>query len=109
MEILSVINAIEYIKQHYPIITDISIVSDSQYVIGLVERERKFITQQYKTKAGKEIRNIDLVKHLLKLNTDLSLQFIKIKAHQKQSSEPNYNIEADKLCRKLVREAISTC
>lgn len=107
MEILAVINSIKYIQQHYKCITKIKIVSDSQYVIGLISRQSKFITNDYTTKAGKDIRNVDLVKELLNLLATIDVQFVKIKAHQKATEIVNYNIEVDMLSRQLVREAVN--
>jgi ribonuclease HI len=106
MEILAVINAIKYIKQHYKMITDAKIVSDSQYVIGLISRQSKFEASDFTTKAGNEIRNVDLVKELLHLVSIVNVEFVKIKAHQKATEVVNYNIEVDKLSRQLVREAV---
>lgn len=104
MELLAVINSIKHVTQNFPTIKDIKIVSDSQYVIGLIDRKFKFIKSNYKTKAGIDIRNVDLVKELLALLTFVSVAFVKIKAHQKLNSIINYNIEVDKLSRQLVRE-----
>lgn len=104
MELLAVINSIKHVTQNFPTIKDIKIVSDSQYVIGLIDRKFKFIKSNYKTKAGIDIRNVDLVKELLALLTFVSVAFVKIKAHQKPNSIINYNIEVDKLSRQLVRE-----
>ncbi len=106
MEILAVINAIKYIKQHYKMITDAKIVSDSQYVIGLISRQSKFEASDFTTKAGNEIRNVDLVKELLHLVSIVNVEVVKIKAHQKATEVVNYNIEVDKLSRQLVREAV---
>ena len=36
----------------------------------------------------------------------MAVTFKKIKAHQKETDEPNYNIEADKLSREIMREEI---
>lgn len=107
MEILAVINAVEYIQDKYPLIKEIRLVSDSQYVIGLMDRQSKFIKSNFKTKAGNDIRNVDLVKVLLVLANSISIQFVKIKAHQKETEIINYNLEVDKICRKLVREAVN--
>jgi ribonuclease HI len=107
MEILAVINSIKYILQNFSSIKEIKIVSDSQYVIGLVDRKYKFIKSDYKTKAGIDIRNIDLVKELLTLLTFITVEFVKIKAHQKPNETVNYNIEVDKLSRQIVREAVN--
>jgi ribonuclease HI len=106
MEILAVINSIKYVKQHFDYLTDMKIVSDSQYVIGLIGRQSKFTASDFTTKAGKDIRNVDLVKELLDLVATINVQFVKIKAHQKPTNAINYNIEVDKLSRQLVRDAV---
>lgn len=106
MEILAVIHALEYVVQLNKRSSSINIISDSQYVIGLVDRQAKFQKSNFKTKAGLDIRNVDLVKRILKLINELSVNFIKIKAHQKATEIVNYNIEVDKLCRQIVREKV---
>lgn len=106
MEILSVINSIKYVQLNFPSVQYLKIVSDSQYVIGLIGRESKFKASHFTTKSGKDIRNIDLVKELLMLVSSISVEFLKIKAHQKATDVINYNIEVDKLSRQLVREAV---
>lgn len=106
MEILAVINSLKYVQQHFNQIGDVKILSDSQYVIGLIGRQAKFIISDFSTKAGKDIRNVDLVKELLILVSTLNVQFVKIKAHQKPTDTVNYNIEVDKLSRQIVREAV---
>ena len=107
MELLAVIRAVEYIQKNYNTVRQIQIVSDSQYVIGLIGRQDKFFKTDFKTNAGNDIRNLDLVKSLLELCNRFSIQFVKIKAHQKETANVNYNIEVDKICRKLVREAVN--
>lgn len=106
MEILAVINSIKHIREYHKIITDIKVVSDSQYVIGLIGRQSKFVASDFTTKAGNDIRNVDLVKELLNLLTQFNVEFVKIKAHQKATEIINYNIEVDKLSRQLVRESV---
>jgi ribonuclease HI len=107
MEIMAVISSITHIIQNHKTINELKIVSDSQYVIGLISREAKFKLSDFKTKAGTDIRNIDLVKALLKLVSQMNITFVKIKAHQKPTDVVNYNIEVDKLCRQLLRESIN--
>jgi ribonuclease HI len=107
MEILAVIYAVEYIQNNHSLIKEIRLISDSQYVIGLMDRQSKFIKSNFKTKAGNDIRNMDLVKVLLDLANKMAIQFVKIKAHQKETEIANFNIEVDKICRKLVREAVN--
>ena len=106
MELLAVISAIEYVQQHYKTSTNIQLNSDSQYVIGLIARAEKLVAKNYHTKKGNEIANEDLVKKWLYLNTIFAIECIKIKAHQQLSETTKYNIEADKLSRKLVRDEI---
>lgn len=106
MEILAVIHALEYVAQLNQRSNSINIISDSQYVIGLVDRQTKFQKSNFKTKSGLDIRNVDLVKRILKLINSLPVNFIKIKAHQKATKIVNYNIEVDKLCRQIVREKV---
>jgi len=106
MEILAVSNSIKHVIQHFPQVKEIKIISDSQYVIGLIGREKKFIASNYKTKAGADIRNVDLVKELLALLKTINVEFTKIKAHQKPSEATKYNIEVDKLCREIVRKLV---
>ncbi|MES2760613.1 MAG: ribonuclease H [Bacteroidota bacterium] len=108
MEILAVINAIKHVLQDQKNVTEIKIVSDSQYVIGLISRQVKFESSGFKTKAGDAIRNVDLVKELLDLVTKVKVQFVKIKAHQKPTDDVNYNIVVDKLARQIVRDAVKT-
>ena len=107
MEIVAVINAIKYIIQNHKHINELKIVSDSQYVIGLINRQTKFTLSDYKTKSGNDIRNVDLVKELLQLLLAIKVRFEKIKAHQKASDNVNYNIVVDKLCRQIVREQVN--
>ncbi len=105
MEILAVIKALEFVLEkinHSNL--KITVVSDSQYVVGLLHRRPKFILSDYKTKAGNDIRNKDLVLSLFNFTDNLNIDFVKIKAHQKPTGVINYNNEVDKLCRSLVRK-----
>jgi ribonuclease HI len=106
MELLAVISALHFILKNYVEIKLVKIISDSQYVIGVMRRKEKLIATDFKTKAQNEVRNTDLVKELLRLSDIFKIEFEKIKAHQKQTDITNYNIEVDKLCRNKVREAV---
>jgi ribonuclease HI len=106
MELLAVISALHFILKNYVEIKLVKIISDSQYVIGLMRRKEKLTATDFKTKAQNEVRNTDLVKELLRLSDIFKIEFEKIKAHQKQTDITNYNIEVDKLCRNKVREAV---
>jgi ribonuclease HI len=101
MELLAVIKSIEYIKKNHSGISSVTVVSDSQYVVGLNARKEKLLKQNFNSKSRKEMTNADLVKEFFAFG-DMA-KFIKIKAHQKKTTEINYNIEADLLVRKLMR------
>ncbi len=103
MEILAVIKALDYVVSNFEHSNEIKIVSDSQYVVGLLDRQTKFISSNYKTKAGNDIRNKDLVLQLFNHTDVMKIKFVKIKAHQKPTDVVNYNNEVDKICRSLVR------
>src|SRR3990170_8086568 len=105
MELTGVIKAIEYIKSNHPDITMIKLFSDSQYVVGLPDREENLSEAGFSTKKGSGMQNADLVKKLFEQLSALPVDFTKVKAHQKQGVTFNYNIEADKLSRKMVRAA----
>lgn len=108
MELTAVIKAMEYVRRKHQSVHVINIISDSQYVIGLTGRKEKLSAKEFTTKKGMEIRNIDLVKELLNYEDCITVNFIKTKAHQKKHETANYNIEADKLCRRIVREKTKT-
>ena len=107
MELTAVIKAFEYIKKEYENINKIELFSDSQYVVRLPEREKRFIENNYLTKKNKAIQNVDLVKTLLSQLKMLDVDLIKVKAHQKKTEKKNYNIDVDKLSRKIVRKYVS--
>lgn len=106
MELTAVIKTFEYIQQSTTKMPVIKVVTDSQYVTGLQARSGKFSTQNFITKKGTPISNADLVMKLLALTNALPVEFVKIKAHQKNTAVINYNIEADKLSRNIVRLAV---
>ncbi|MGZ8510532.1 MAG: ribonuclease H family protein [Chitinophagaceae bacterium] len=105
MELSAVIKGLDYARHYCPCVKKIKVFSDSQYVIGLPGRRIKLAASGFHTKKGSEIQNADLVKELLELFSILPVDLIKVKAHQKKTGIVNYNIEADKLCRKMVRDA----
>lgn len=106
MELTAVIKAIEYVLANYPGIATISILSDSQYVTNLPARQEKLAALDFNTKKGNELQNADLVKILFSYLPSLAIEFVKIKAHQKLNGVSDYNVEADKLSRKLVRDMV---
>jgi ribonuclease HI len=106
MEITAVIKGLMYVKEKWAAIRTITIFSDSQYVIGLPNRKEKLAASGFITKKGISIPNSDLVIELLEQLNFFTVQWVKIKAHQKTGNGYNYNREADQLSRRIVREAV---
>lgn len=106
MELSAVIEGITYAHNNFKGIEYLHIYSDSQYVTGLMERQDKLSNANFITSKGTSIRNADLVKQLYILAAQVKFIFTKVKAHQKQGDAVNYNINADKLARKLLREEL---
>ena len=106
MELLGVIKAIEYIIKNHQKSSNIQLITDSQYVIGIPERAQKLSANDFITKKGNALHNADLIKTLMKLLIELPVSFNKIKAHQKEGDAINFNIVADKISRSIVRDLV---
>jgi len=106
MELLAVINAIEHIDSIGFNKEILNIFSDSQYVINLNSRKEKLQAKSFITNKGTPIQNLDLIQTLLKQIATHSINFVKVKAHQKPDGFENFNREVDMIVRKLVRENI---
>jgi len=103
MELLAVIKAIEHIDSLKLGQELIMIYSDSQYVVNLVTRKEKLKSKNYITNKGTPIQNVDLVKVLIGYINSHNLEFVKVKAHQKNGDK--INREVDILARQLVRQS----
>lgn len=106
MELMAVIKAIQYVKEHHGNISTIRIYTDSQYVTGLPERKEKIELTGFITGKGNTLQNADLVKTFFETLSTLPVEFVKVKAHQKKTDIVNHNREADMLSRKLLRNAV---
>jgi ribonuclease HI len=108
MELVAVLNALEYIKDKGLQKNHITIYTDSQYVAGFSHRKEQLKRRKFLTKKGTSIRNPDLVQKLIEdLDGSERLEFIEIPSHGKKLTGPNYNREVDVLSRKEVRNKIS--
>ena len=105
MELLAVINAIEYVYGHYSAQTELHVFSDSQYVTDLPGRKEKLQATGFLVKKRTPIQHAELVKKLLLLLVQFPVSLTKIPSHQKNNGS-DYNREADILSRQLVRSAI---
>ncbi len=102
MELTAAIEAIVYVIKNYAF-ERITIVSDSQYLIGLPIRLPNLIKNNYKSNGGNNLPNVDLLKRLVVLFNNCVCTFVKVKAHAKKTQSGNYNREVDQLARQLVR------
>jgi ribonuclease HI len=105
MELIAVLKSMEFINEFH-VGASISIITDSQYVTGLIPREARLTTQNFITKGGKKIANEELIIRFYRLIKLLHVSFIKVKAHQQNADVPYGNHEADVLSRSLVRQAV---
>ena len=108
MELMAVIKSIEHVSKELNYHKEIVIYTDSQYVERIPQRTEKLIKQDFETKSGKDIQNADLVKILVNLLKTNTIEFVKVKAHQKNSEDLNYNREVDKLVRKMVLRKVDS-
>lgn len=105
MELTAVIESLKYVLTT-PHRNNVSIYSDSQFVLNLLERKDKLLKNNFITSTGKALRNSDLITDFYNLITQFDITFIKIKAHQKKTEIENLNREVDKRSRKLVRDYV---
>ena len=102
MEMQAVIQAIKFVDTNYSTNIPIIINSDSQYVVNLVDRKEKLKKNEFITKKGNPVKNLDLVITLIDQIDTHEITFNKIKAHVKDGDIKNR--EVDLLVRKLMRE-----
>ena len=105
MELIAVLKSMEFRKELHPA-ASISVITDSQYVTGLMSRKHELTAKNFMTKGGKKIANEDLLIRFYELLNLLDISFIKVKAHQQNADVPYGNREADLLSRSLVRQAV---
>jgi len=102
MEMQAVIQAIKFVDTNYSTNIPIIINSDSQYVVNLVDRKEKLKKNEFMTRKGNPVKNLDLVSTLIDQIETHEITFNKIKAHVKDGDIKNR--EVDLLVRKLMRE-----
>ena len=102
MEMQAVIQAIKFVDTNYSTNIPIIINSDSQYVVNLVDRKEKLKKNEFFTRKGNPVKNLDLVTTLIDQIETHEITFNKIKAHVKDGDTKNR--EVDLLVRKLMRE-----
>jgi ribonuclease HI len=110
MELLAVINAIEFADEKFKN-ASLVVYTDSQYVERIPERKEKLKKNNFLTKKGTPLQNYDLVQQLICQIESHTIEFVKVKAHQRPeagslNAQINYNSEVDILARQIVRDAV---
>jgi len=105
MELTAVIKAFEYLTQINVLEPSIRVFTDSQYVVDIPRRSAGLIAKSFLTKSGQPVHNADLLQELISFIEKLKPIFVKLKAHQREVSSTNQ--EVDRLSRKLVRERVN--
>ncbi len=103
MELTAAIKALDYILVNKIKFSSLNLYSDSQYLVNIPERKSRLLSNDFITKKGKKIQNYDLVEMLLNQIQHYQVNFLKVKAHQKQGIEKNYNRVVDKIVRADLR------
>lgn len=106
MELTAAIKAIEHLQKLELQQADITIFTDSQYLVNLPQRRNKLIFSGMTTKSKPPIRNAALIRQIFEHLDAISIRFIKVKAHEKSGENANYNREVDKISRKIVRDFV---
>ena len=107
MEITAVIESLKFVEKQINSEILVNVYSDSQYITCIPKRIEKLRSNYFLTTRGKPVRNADLVEKLIHLIETINIEFIKVKAHQKKNELDNYNREADKISRKIVRNYVN--
>jgi ribonuclease HI len=105
MELLGVIKAINYLDENELGKQKVDVYSDSQYVVNLLTRKERLKQKDFITKKGTLIQNADLVQKLIHQIETHTINFTKVKAHQRDGDV--INREVDILVRNLVRKKVN--
>lgn len=91
MELLAVIKGVEALKES----CDLTIYSDSQYVVGAFNQGwiNTWVSNNWRAADKKEVKNPDLWQKLIKLLENHMVSFVKVKGH----SDNEYNNRCDKI------------
>jgi ribonuclease HI len=109
MELLAVINSLDYLNKFYDYPAHIKIYTDSEYVLKLLSRKKRLQSNNFQTKAGKPIRNLEIIKKFYDIEERLHyISFVKVESHQKRgvSKETDNNRVVDRLSRKMLRQEV---
>jgi ribonuclease HI len=108
MELTAVVRSLEYLPENNPSSFPVTLYTDSQYVTGLLSRKEKLTTSGFITKKNNALPNADLIRQFFTLCLILPISIVKVKSHQKETTNEQLNGEVDKLCRKVVRELVES-
>jgi len=106
MELMAVIQSLEYIIEHYGYNTPVKLYTDSEYVENLLSRKEKLLKNNFITKKGNNIKHTADIKQFYQLEEQLNITITRVPSHQKKgvSRVSDNNRRVDKLARKLVKQ-----
>ena len=106
MELTAAIEAIRYIESSGMQDRQIFLFTDSQYLAGLSGRKTGLLARGLKTMRNHPVPNTDLLLLLFFFLETFSLLPVKVAAHEKANGSLNLNLEVDRSCRKVMRDAV---
>ncbi|MFP4047089.1 MAG: RNase H family protein [Bacteroidales bacterium] len=106
MELLSILECLEFIKKHYQDYNLIRIYTDSEYVENLPGRRDRLERNDFLTSKGNEIAHKDLLMRFYDYLDALNLEIERVVGHQKSGASivSDYNRRVDKMSRKILRQ-----
>lgn len=87
------------------------IYTDSQNIIGLMDRRQRLEQSNYRTKNNKRLKHAELYQDFFRLTDHLSCEFVKLRGHQATQYKADIDqlfTLVDRAARKALRENIST-
>jgi ribonuclease HI len=106
MELVAVLEAMRFLQKNNHLGQPVTIYSDSQYVVDLLQRRERLTTSGFRTKKLRPIRNADLVQLVLQYIDAPGITLVKLKSHLRSSThESLINREVDMLSREMMRIA----
>lgn len=108
LELLSILECLDYIKEHFREYNLIRIYTDSEYVENLPDRRDRIENNDFLTSKGNEIAHKDLLMRFYKCFDVFNLEIERVIGHQKSGASvvSDYNRKVDKMSRKLLRQKI---
>jgi ribonuclease HI len=107
MELTAALKSLEYLLATKVQAAEITLYTDSQYLVNLPARKEKLVASGWLTKNKNPVRHAQIIQQLFSHLDALIVTMIKVQAHNRTSGKENFNREVDKLSRKIVRHSVT--